>query len=672
MTARTTPAALLFTLLLAAAVAPASPEPSSPAPGELARARELLGALDGGPVRALAAALDSLSLAATARPAEPVALPGAPRAIRRALERLAGAIATAERLRTRALRDLTEPQRAAILRGDAAAVRRAPVHERLLADAALTILEAVDRATPRGAVAAAASSCGAGGSVVYESADCSIVVGGDGSNTYDHAALDPTLLLDLGGDDTYLGPAAYAEIGVRVLVDVDGDDTYLDDQSAASTEPIAVFRVRGQGMGTLGVGVLADLAGDDSYTIRARTTAPEPGPVSQQARAQGQGSAFAGAGVLLDAAGSDRFTIEATTDGSGAWAAGQGNAIGGIGALLDFGADGDAYQARATSREHQTHASPTNDRFGIGPGDVEAQGASEVGNGILVEAGGSDTYLARAAGGTGDVVAQGGGGGGGGLLVDGSGDDSTVATAIGRTHDRVTIEDGTCHETPVEVHLPASRALAQGGAILGTATLVDGGGNDVRRIEASSAALASSTTTNQQCPGGSNAAIAVAAAAGTLAYGQGGASFGDAALVDVGGDDVYAMSSVTTATAAATNRSSGPEKATATAGPSRTLGQGAVEQTARGVLADTGGDDSYASTAVTTTVETTSQGTATTDGAVQEWVQGWANSIAGLGLLFDGDGADSYTAPAAGNDRCWSEGGYGRGWDRGFSTTLCL
>src|SRR5881409_2912474 len=130
-----------------------------------------------------------------------------------------------------------------------------------------------------------------------------IVIGGSGPNAYD---LDQrvTVVIDLGGDDTYRGRIAAnadAEHGISVVIDLGGQDTY-------HAAPL------GLATGRLGVGLLVDRAGDDLYEL-----------------AQGAGgTGFAGLGLLVDLAGNDRYVGAKFT---------QGAAVGGAGLLVDRAGD---------------------------------------------------------------------------------------------------------------------------------------------------------------------------------------------------------------------------------------------------------------------------------------------------------------------------------------------
>lgn len=136
-----------------------------------------------------------------------------------------------------------------------------------------------------------------------------ILIGGVGPNRYETTA-DVALVLDLGGDDEYVGPVAAAVAGrpVAMVLDLAGRDRYE-------------ARDRGLGSGWLGVGLLVDLEGDHTYRLGAG----------------GGGLGAGGIGVVCDAAGDD--TVEAT-----AFSVGVGFA--GMGLWLDLGGD-DRYTAQA-------------------------------------------------------------------------------------------------------------------------------------------------------------------------------------------------------------------------------------------------------------------------------------------------------------------------------------
>jgi len=242
-----------------------------------------------------------------------------------------------------------------------------------------------------------------------------------GNTTYDTAASGhPLLIVDLGGDDQYLGAglAAGPERPLHLVVDRAGNDTYVTPEGPSL----------GWGGGVGGYGAVLDLAGDDFHRA--------PG-VSQGAglfgvglwidRAGGdtaegvffcQGAGGAGAGLLLDLAGNDRREALACAQGLGA--------MRGSGALLDF--DGDdtytLYNEEPILPSAQAPASNSSMGQGMGLGlraDLEDGHSVAGGVGLLLDGAGNDHYKAG-------VFAQGSGFlGGAGILVDESGDDTYEA-----------------------------------------------------------------------------------------------------------------------------------------------------------------------------------------------------------------------------------------------------
>ena len=165
-----------------------------------------------------------------------------------------------------------------------------------------------------------------------------LVVGGAGPDTHD--ARDTFLLVDLGGDDTYHGPAgatSSVRVPVAVCLDMAGNDRYVNTDRLMPAHGAAVFgagvlldvagddryesRYLSQGAGLFGTGLLADLAGDDHYTMEVA----------------GQGAGLFGVGMLVDRDGCDSYHLHG--DGQG-----YGGVGGGVGSLVDAAGD-DAYVA---------------------------------------------------------------------------------------------------------------------------------------------------------------------------------------------------------------------------------------------------------------------------------------------------------------------------------------
>ena len=108
-----------------------------------------------------------------------------------------------------------------------------------------------------------------------------ILIGGQGQNTYQLDKMPGvSVVIDLGGNDTYLEGSVSPQRPVLVVIDLDGNDVYRGSKPGI------------QGGAILGVSMLLDLAGDDVY----------------QAVDVAQGSSIAGVGILIDFAGNDRTT----------------------------------------------------------------------------------------------------------------------------------------------------------------------------------------------------------------------------------------------------------------------------------------------------------------------------------------------------------------------------
>ncbi len=159
-----------------------------------------------------------------------------------------------------------------------------------------------------------------------------VIVGGPDDDVHRGPAL---AIVDLGGDDTYLGVEPSPQASALVTVDMGGNDLYRAEDAG------------GAGTGILAASVSFDLSGDDTYISAG------PGPAA----------AVGGAGVLIDLAGNDRYVTDRM---------GEGAAVAGLGMLIDA-AGQDLYTASTFSQ-------------GMGgPGGV----------GLLVDAGGNDVYASQ-------------------------------------------------------------------------------------------------------------------------------------------------------------------------------------------------------------------------------------------------------------------------------------
>jgi len=198
----------------------------------------------------------------------------------------------------------------------------------------------------------------------------------------------PAFTLDLSGvDSTYLADAA-------VSIDVGGDDHYLNRAGGGGTYantncPVLEIQLPRQAGRLLPTGFLADLEGNDDYV-----SGYDCGT---------NGGGLQGAGFLYDAAGNDHYQ-------AGQGGVNGGGYLGGIGFLHDESGD-DVFEA---TPEHST--------YGYG-----ANGAGSLGGyGMLVDNGGHDAYLAGQEGANGGGYAL-----GVGSLVDAWGNDRYQAGALG-------------------------------------------------------------------------------------------------------------------------------------------------------------------------------------------------------------------------------------------------
>jgi len=229
-----------------------------------------------------------------------------------------------------------------------------------------------------------------------------ILIGGKGKNKY--ALEEPVaVLVDLGGDDTYLGRIASShdpEHPFGVVVDLAGNDTYTPSRCGLAT-------------GRLGVGLLHDLAGNDRYHLSEGSGGVGLGGIGVLIDERGddvytgsrftQGAAVAGLGLLLDRRGNDRHTAFGYAVGLGGSA--------GVGAVVDVEGN-DAYQCgnKYPSGYNQLEKPPPKSgdprfqwtAFGMGTGlgrrivgttdPRHHQYALAGGVGMVIDVAGDDTY----------------------------------------------------------------------------------------------------------------------------------------------------------------------------------------------------------------------------------------------------------------------------------------
>jgi len=163
------------------------------------------------------------------------------------------------------------------------------------------------------------------------------------------------LIVDIGGDDTYLNNAGGSNInaatcvvhnyGAGGLIDLAGNDQYVSGRGCG---------INGGGYGAsagdgLGAGFLVDLGGDDDY-------------LADSFGVNG-GGAFGGPGFLLDVGGNDRFVAASLGTNGGGYLS--------VGFLLDVGGGDDTYVAA----------------------NGGTNGGGYYGTGLLADEGGDDAYL---------------------------------------------------------------------------------------------------------------------------------------------------------------------------------------------------------------------------------------------------------------------------------------
>ena len=122
-----------------------------------------------------------------------------------------------------------------------------------------------------------------------------IIVGGAGHNVYTNEAF---LIIDTGGDDTYLNSAGGANglVGrpISIVIDLGGNDQFISRRSFS------------QGSGVFGIGILAALGSNCTF----------------QAKHLSQGAGFFGCGLLMTGQGQQTFEADTFCQGAGMFGAG--------------------------------------------------------------------------------------------------------------------------------------------------------------------------------------------------------------------------------------------------------------------------------------------------------------------------------------------------------------
>jgi hypothetical protein len=329
-----------------------------------------------------------------------------------------------------------------------------------------------------------------------------LVVGGDGPNVYDMAAI--AFVIDLGGDDVYVYDRT--EHLAQVVIDLGGNDVHESraDFSGAATGVFAVsildsrggndvFRSGARempgnppdqgthfaiGAGLFGIGLLINRAGDDEYLNLGRNSG------------WSTGVGLYGAGLVVDLEGNDSYHAELLSQGVGGPR--------GLGAIIDASGD-DSYRANGpnfasvygtegvfVSRSQgfgfgvRSYAAggvgaiydlAGNDRYEAG--EFAQAGGYYFGLGIIRDRRGDDTYIGNRYG-QAFAAHQ-----AGGILIDEEGNDSywsmTAASQSGAWDQCITmLIDRSGNDTY------KADGLAQGAAAMQSiAILIDLDGNDV-------------------------------------------------------------------------------------------------------------------------------------------------------------------------------------------------
>jgi len=214
-----------------------------------------------------------------------------------------------------------------------------------------------------------------------------IIVGGGGHHVYTNEAF---LIIDTGGDDTYLNSAGGANglLGrpISIVIDMGGNDEFISNRSFS------------QGSGVFGIGILAALGSNCTF----------------HAKHLSQGAGFFGCGLLMTGEGNQTFEADTFCQGAGMFGAGilwqrGGNSrfkaaqmaqgfggTSGIGLLLDEGGN-DSYVAggKYPCGWLPKHYFTLSQGFGYGMRPYAGGGV-----GILCDLKGDDHYVA-------DVYGQG-------------------------------------------------------------------------------------------------------------------------------------------------------------------------------------------------------------------------------------------------------------------------
>ncbi|MCU0315999.1 MAG: hypothetical protein MUC92_05355 [Fimbriimonadaceae bacterium] len=214
--------------------------------------------------------------------------------------------------------------------------------------------------------------------VVAEGIRC--VIAGRGSDL--HNDPEARLILDLGGNDTYLGRAGAGRGNSGLMIDLGGDDRFLGEDLTL-------------GAGLLGVGICHVIGGNDEIKTGSAALGwgvgglgvwiKEGGLDHYSSRAMAQGFGMFGVGICLDTEGDDFYRLAYFGQGAGRTL--------GVGWLIDR-AGNDIYRAGGLilnsplfADVHYSFAQ------GMGMGFREDSGGVSGGVGLLTDWSGDDAYL---------------------------------------------------------------------------------------------------------------------------------------------------------------------------------------------------------------------------------------------------------------------------------------
>lgn len=232
-----------------------------------------------------------------------------------------------------------------------------------------------------------------------------VLVTGDDSNVIKDSI--PQILIDLGGDDTYL-TAIGGGRGCTAVIELAGDDTYLPDAD------------RALGVGIHGASIFIDCEGDDRYNTRdialgvglygVGIALDESGRDDYNAQEIASGVGVMGIGIQIDLEGNDSYFVRRM---------GQAASVTrGLGLLIDRSGNdsyfaGRRYGGWSTSEEFSASAAQG---FAGGVREYTSGGIA-----LLLDLEGNDSYYGEAiAQGVGYWFAL-------GMLIDGNGNDNYKA-----------------------------------------------------------------------------------------------------------------------------------------------------------------------------------------------------------------------------------------------------